>query len=39
MDQNEGETGTLNQNGRLPFGVTVWYFDVFCASGHDTYAN
>ena len=25
MDQNEGEIGTLNQNGRLTVGVTVWY--------------
>ena len=36
MDQNVGEMETLNQNGRLPVGVTVWY-PVFCASGHDTY--
>ena len=27
----------MNQNGRLPVGVTVWYPDVFCVSGHDTY--
>ena len=37
MDQNGGEMGTLNQNGQLPVGVTVWYTDVFCVSGHDTY--
>ena len=38
MDQNGGEMGTLNENGRLPVGVRVWYPDVFCASGDDTYA-
>ena len=29
MDKNGGEIRTLNQNGRLPVGVTVWYLDVF----------
>ena len=38
MDQNEYEMGTLNQNGQLPVGVTIWYSNVFCESGHDTYA-
>ena len=38
MDQNGGEMGNLNQNGRLPVGVTVWYPCVFCESGQDTYA-
>ena len=38
MDQNKGEMRTLNQNGRLPVGVTNWYPDIFCASGHYTYA-
>ena len=37
-DQNAGEMGTLNENGRLPVGVTVWHPIVFCAYGHDTYA-
>ena len=36
MDQKGDEMGTLNQNGRLPVGVTVWYPNVFCTSGHDT---
>ena len=38
MDENGGEMGSLNQNGRLPVGATVWYPNVFCVSGHDTYA-
>ena len=38
MDENGCEMGTLNQNGQLPVGVTVWYPNVFCASCHDTYA-
>ena len=31
--------GILNQNGQLPVGVRIWYSNVFCASGHDTYAH
>ena len=33
-----GKLGTLNQNGWLPVGVTIWYPDFVRVSGHDTYA-
>ena len=31
-------SGSNNEDGWLTVGVTVWYCDVFCVSGDDTYA-